>query len=431
MKKKTRTFLFFFCLFLFLILTPIVILYCQGYRFDFSLAEGKIRFVQTGGLYIKTLPRTAEIYLDGKLKKRTSFLTGTALMQNLIPGSYQVEVSKEGYKKWAKEMEIKENMVTEVKNIVLFPEDFQFHILIKEVNNFWFSPDKEKIITLEPFSENSDKWSLKMFDIERNIKSYLISEEDINPEKAEFFDLSFGKEEQIQLTLGMEEQIQEISLDLETSPPSIKEKEEEEKIPSYSLFHKKVNDKIYYLDRSGHIYQTDETFGPKMKITEQPFPVIQERPYLIEFFSNQFFLWEESDLYILDNESKSFNKIFTNISGIKPSSNEDKLVVFSDKEIKIFFLRDINEQPIRKAGEEILITRLSEEIKNVSWINPDYLIFTSGNTLKISEIDSRNNINSYNLENFEDPKVVWNNKDKKIYILSKGNLYSSNNSLIP
>lgn len=429
MKKKTRTFLFFFCLFLFLILTPIVILYCQGYRFDFSLAEGRIRFVKTGGLYIKTLPRTAEIYLDGKLKKRTSFLAGTALIQNIIPGPYQIEVSKEGYKEWTKELEIKENIVTEAKNIVLFPEDFQFHILMKEVDNFWLSPNKDKIITLEPLSENSDKWSLKMFDIERNIKSYLISEEDISSENVEFFDLFFDKESQIQLTLGMEEQIKEILLDLETSPPSTEEKEEE--IPSYFLSHKKVNDKIYYLDSSGHIYQTDETFDPKMKITEQPFPVSQEKPYLIEFFSNQFFLWEGNDLYILNNESESFNKIFTNISGIKPSPNEDKLVVFSDKEIKVFFLREINEQPTRKAGEEILITRLSEEIKNVFWINPDYLIFTSGNTLKVSEIDIRDNINSYNLEDFENPKLIWNNKDKRIYILSENNLYASKNPLIP
>jgi hypothetical protein len=431
MKKKTRTLLFFFCFALFLILTPIIILYCQGYRFDFSWEEGKARFVQTGGLYIKALPRTSEVYLDGKLKKKTSFLAGTALTKNLMPNSYYVEVAKEGYKRWAKELEIEEASVTEAKNIILFPKEFQFQILTKKVNDFWLSPDKEKIITLETSSNDSEKWSLKMFDIERNIKSYLVNEEDIHPEKAEFLKLSFEEEEnQINLTVGLKEQIREISLDLSKSPPLIEEREKE-KVPSYFLSYKKSNGKVYYLDNSGHLYQTENSFEPKMKLTEEPFPVKQETEYILDIFSGQFFLREENELYTLNKESKSFERIFDNVSGIKASFNEDKLAVFSEKEIKILFLRDINEQPSRKAGEEILITRLSENIENIFWLNPDYLIFTAGNTIKVSEIDNRDRINNYELGSFENPKMIWNDRNKKVYILSENNLYSSENQLIP
>jgi hypothetical protein len=414
---------------LFLILTPTVILYSQGYRIDFNLSQGKFKFVQTGGLYIKSLPKTVEVTLNDKKTKRTSLLTGSALIKNLIPENYKVEISKEGYKNWEKSLEIQEQKVTEAKNIILFLEDFHFKSLTEKVENFWLLPSGEKLITLEPSFENPENWSLKLFDLEEEIKSYLISENDIYIEGVEFFGLDFLKEE-ILLNLAFKEQEKKFSLDLSSIPPSLEEVEEE-KTPNYSLSYKEVNDKIYYLDNSGHIYQTDKTFQPRMRITENPFPVKQETPYEIEFFSGHFFLKEKDELYFLKEGSGEFKKVFSNTSGIKASPNEDKVVIFSDREIKVLFLNDIEEQPKRKTGEEILITRLSKEIKNVFWINPDYLIFTSGNTIKVSEIDTRDNINTYEMGVFKEPKLIWNERDKKIYVLSQNHLYVSEKRLIP
>jgi len=122
MSKKTRTILFIICVVLFSLTTPAVILYSQGFRFDF--AEKKI--VQTGALYFRVSPRSAEVYLNNKLKTRTSMITGSILIENLMPKTYQVEIKKDGYYPWQKNLEIKEAQVTEAKNIVLIPKNSDF-----------------------------------------------------------------------------------------------------------------------------------------------------------------------------------------------------------------------------------------------------------------------------------------------------------------
>ena len=118
MTKKSRTILFSICVFLFLLTAPSVIFYSQGYRFDF--ASGKI--VQTGGLYFKVAPRSAQISLNGKIKNTTSIFTSASLIENLLPKTYAVEISKDGYYSWQKTLEVKEKQVTEAKNITLIPK---------------------------------------------------------------------------------------------------------------------------------------------------------------------------------------------------------------------------------------------------------------------------------------------------------------------
>jgi len=118
MTKKTRTILFSICVFLFILTAPSVIFYSQGYRFDF--ANKKI--VQTGGLYFKAAPRSAQIYINGKFKDTTSIFTSSSLVENLMPKTYAVEITKEGYYSWQKTLEVKEKQVTEAKNITLIPK---------------------------------------------------------------------------------------------------------------------------------------------------------------------------------------------------------------------------------------------------------------------------------------------------------------------
>ena len=117
MTKKSRTILFSICVFLFFLTAPSVILYSQGYRFDFETKK----IVQTGGLYFKVTPRSAQVYVNGELKDTTSIFTNSALIENLLPKSYFIEIKKDGYHSWQKTLEVKESQVVEVKNITLIP----------------------------------------------------------------------------------------------------------------------------------------------------------------------------------------------------------------------------------------------------------------------------------------------------------------------
>ena len=147
MNKRTRTILFSICVFLFALTAPSVVFYSQGYRFDF--ASKKI--VQTGGLYFKVAPRSAQVSLNDKIKDTTSLFTSSSLVENLLPKTYIVEISKDGYYPWQKTLEVKERQVTEAKNITLIPK-------IPELSKLQVTQEEIKSIVSEfkPTATSSD-----------------------------------------------------------------------------------------------------------------------------------------------------------------------------------------------------------------------------------------------------------------------------------
>lgn len=183
MSKKTRAILFIVCLFFFLLTAPSVILYSQGYRFDWE----KKKITQTGAFYFKVSPKNADIYINGKFKKRTSGITDSVLIKNLLPNRYEVEITstKEGYYSWKKTLEIKEKQATEAKNIILFPENPNFVLvatttkaidgilaeinILEELKNSKLSPDEKKVVDFNNyevwilFRENEKKIFLTRF----------------------------------------------------------------------------------------------------------------------------------------------------------------------------------------------------------------------------------------------------------------------------
>ena len=417
MTKKTRTILFLICLFLFILIAPSIIFYSQGYRVDINSPAGGIKITQTGGLFLKIVPKQVEVFVDGKLKKKTDFFFGSALIENLLPKKYKIQIKKEGYYPWEKNLEIKEKEVAEVKNIVLIPENPNFGILTKEIKDFWFSPDERKIIL---FEENEKSWGLKLFDLERNVKSHLIDEKDISREKVELFDLEFSSDsKEIFLEVGMEEQIKHFILAIDKIPPVLAESEEH--LPPFenTLTYKAVGQDIYHLNNLGHLFKNKE------ELTEKLFPVKLETEYALEIFQDFVFLQESQTLYQFNPDSKSFEKFFEPIKDLKISPDYKKIVYFSDYEIWILFIKETSGQPQRKAGDKLFLIRLSEQIKDCFWFNSNYLVFNAGGKIKIAEIDDRDRINIVDVAEFENPKIFWNKNDKKLYVLSDGNLYQS------
>ena len=108
---------------------------------------------------------------------------------------------------------------------------------------------------------------------------------------------------------------------------------------------------------------------------------------------------------------------------ISPDFN--KILYLGNFEIWIFFLKDNLNQPQKKAGEKVFLTRFSEKIKDCFWLNSGYLIFNTDSKLKIAEIDDRDRINIYDLKDFENPKIFFNGNNKKVYILSNGKFFVS------
>jgi len=489
MTRKTRTILFFLCLFLFLLSALIIISYSQGYRFDFE----KKKVTQTGAFYFKVLPKSVQIYFDGKLKKKTDFLFGSVLIENLLPKTYNIQIKKEGYLSWEKTLEIKEKQVTEAKNILLIPEGPGFAVLSKEVKDFFFSPDGEKII-LEEIRENG--WQINLYDLKINVKSYLIGEKDIakgKKIKVDFLSLEFSPDsKKILLEVGFEGKEKYFILDLEKTPPDLisldfleadienisfnsqvpqklfftklvkedksssspfavarvsKEKIKENKISKNSeLFEADWETKeisqaissnliayeiyegnIFLISNGGFLFRTDFSGKRQEQLSFSPFPIEKESNYQLLVNFPKILLKEDNNLYFFSQDLGNFKKLSAQANNFSFSPDLKKIVYFNNHEIWILFLEEKLGQPQKKVGEEIFLTRFSEKIGEVFWLTSHYLIFNTGNKIKIAEIDDRDRIQTWDLREFQSPKIFFNQKNKKLYLLGEGNLYVSEN----
>ncbi len=430
MTKRTRTILFLICSLIFILLAPSAVLYSQGYRIDLNPPAGGIKLTQTGGLFIKATPKQADIYVNGKLKKKTDFFFGSALVENLLPKSYKIEIRKEGYHSWEKILGIEEKQVQEVREAVLFPQDINLNVLSDQIERFWFSPDQRKIITLE---EEKQGWALKLYDLNKNIKSHLLAETDIFAEGSELINLTFSEDsKKITLETAIRERARYFILELDRIAPvpteiTIPEPLGDENEFSSSPFAvARVNNDLYSLDETGHLFKNET------KLTSNPFLVKQETEYALNIFRNYIFLREANTLYKFNHESKSFDIFFEKIKSLKISPDNKKIAYFSKHEIWILFLDDKNNPPQKKSGDKILLTRLSETITDAFWLNDNYLIFSTEDIIKISETDDRDKLNIINIletkklpQNGSLSEIFWNQSDKKLYLLKEKTLYSS------
>lgn len=411
MTKKTRRILFFVLFFIFVFLAPLIILYSQGYRFDFE----KKKLTQTGGLFLKIIPKKADVYLEKKLIKKTDFLSGSLFIKNLLPKKYKIRVEKEGFHLWEKTLEIKEKEVTEAKNIILFSKNPRFDILFENIENFWFSPDEKKIIFYE---KNQEGWNLILYDLEKNLKKHLISEKEICLNGCAFLDLKWTENlKKVYLILKIKDTLKKFVLDTEkNSSVSLQEITTSSEDIIASII---VDKNKYYLDKSGYLFKNQE------KITENPFPLKKEVEYSLEVFQDFIFLKEGKTLYFFNPKTKSLELFFEEINDLKISPDKKKMVYFSNSEIWVLFLKEKLNQPQKIKGEKVFLARFSEKIDDVFWLGSDYLVFNSGNQIKISEIDDRDKINIIDFANFEKPKIFFNQLNKKLYILSRGKLFFS------
>ncbi len=129
MPARMRFLFFLFFIFIFIILIPVAILYSTGYRLtkDFSLQK-------TGGIYVFYPESGAEVYLDGSLSQTTSLFYRGIFISNLKAQSYDVMVTKPGYRSWNKKIDVKAQRVAEGYPY-LIPQDIATSSIPKFISN--------------------------------------------------------------------------------------------------------------------------------------------------------------------------------------------------------------------------------------------------------------------------------------------------------
>lgn len=118
----------------FLIIAPIVILYTQGYRYNFK--RGTIQ--KTGILIVSSSPRRADILLNGELVDRQT----PAKLERVLPGDYEITLQREGYHDWTKRLTIFDNATTFAEDILLFRQSLPQLVTSQSLTAITISPDR-------------------------------------------------------------------------------------------------------------------------------------------------------------------------------------------------------------------------------------------------------------------------------------------------
>jgi len=160
MSSKFRFLIITLFVLIFLVMSPFIILYGCGYRFDFN----RRRFTKTGNLFVTSFPSNALVLINGQSKKGPWYeplfiykklpwvinLNGRtpANINGILPGKYEVIIQKPGYQNWKKQVEIFPEKTTNLNKIKLFLIEsiIETKTGLKEIANLWLSPQKSKII---------------------------------------------------------------------------------------------------------------------------------------------------------------------------------------------------------------------------------------------------------------------------------------------
>jgi len=117
----------------------------RGYRFDFT----EKRLKPTGLLVANSIPKSAQVWIDDKLK------TATDQTITLPPGQYKIEIKKPGYSTWGKNIQIDKEVVV-TTDAYLFPLAPDLKSLgFTGIINPNLSPDGTKVVYFIPIDTDS------------------------------------------------------------------------------------------------------------------------------------------------------------------------------------------------------------------------------------------------------------------------------------
>lgn len=136
MTKKARRAIFYVFLGVFIILVPIIIFYALGYTFDFE----KRTISATGGIYLKSLPSGANIYLNDKPVGKTA-----KFIRRLTPKIYNIILTREDYYPWEKNLTVEPELVSKAGNVLLVPSNPQISLVATASADYsWFGAEAVK-----------------------------------------------------------------------------------------------------------------------------------------------------------------------------------------------------------------------------------------------------------------------------------------------
>ncbi len=111
LRLKTRRFVFWLMVVCYFVTATAILLFANGYRLRFA----PLRFAQTGNILATFTPTNANVYVDEVLITNSS----PARIRALFPGSHHIEISKDGFISYKRDIHIEPRTTAFVNDIYL------------------------------------------------------------------------------------------------------------------------------------------------------------------------------------------------------------------------------------------------------------------------------------------------------------------------
>lgn len=153
MTRTTRRILFYIAAAIFLAAAYIIVLYAQGYQYNFSTGK----FVHSGAIYLK-VNTSANVLIDGKGAGNTSLLGNSASIGSLLPAVHMVSVQKQGWSVWQKKVTVTAGFVEDYTHVMLLPQTGEDKANVKtEIHNLLYPPTPTPSPTRSPLPTPTSK----------------------------------------------------------------------------------------------------------------------------------------------------------------------------------------------------------------------------------------------------------------------------------
>ena len=391
---------------IFLIVTPILLLYTAGYRYNLK----KQRLSVYGSLVIESQPSNALVEIQGLDKTYTT----PARINHLDANNYQIKVSKDGYTAWQKTLPVITQQTTFAEDIVLFklaspekianlqissPEPLPNNDGLTYINPrlsslHFYNTTTEKDTLLLAFNKNttigSRLWSkdnnyLLVTTKTGNKTNHLIINKNF-PEKplelsSDFEQISWSENYDNILFARDERNITQVEINTDQL-----------KLKQYYSFPEAIDDfrihhnEIYFLETKNNRSfikkidpQDSEKLQPKIELPDARYTIkkIHDKTIVLHRPTKNEYTFVNDTLDTLLYQQK-------NLENYAFHDNSPSLLLLYDRsEIRIIDLK--NASPVADT-----IYRVSDGISQVVWDHePNYLIFTENQHLRIIELDPR------------------------------------------
>ncbi len=473
MTLKKRRFIFYIFVLLFIIAGLAAVFYSDGWRVNTENYSIKIQ--RTGAVYIQTDPKGISIKIGKNIfDDKSGLLQKGTLVSELLPGNYKVEIQKNNYLAFVKNIAVESGLVSEISKIVLIPRNIQKNpvSLSKTPNSFWvnsdgkivfanntnlyyqsqdsspvklrgdkfiaWSNDNNKIITQDSKSRTYYLYQLDNLSKALNITASLNNLQKITIKNIKFHPLDSNrliiqdKNNFLYILdsdrLKLENIIKEPVLIWTIQSPNI--------YCIKQVINRESKTKSYVLTSFNLVSKTEDfRFELSSQSTNQIFSEISASADKIVLLTSA------GNLYLFNQQNHDFKQIASSTENFAISPDSKKIAFWDkDGKLNVYFAENYQNGISKKAGDVISFNFYLKvdgtTIKNISWHKDSSHLFIEyiknisinqqnqyeSASLDFMEIDDREPINKYTLiENA--PDFNYQSDSNRLYFVEKNNLY--------